>query len=71
MAYKDEILALRDVSFNSIRNIAKNYIMSLPDKEKDEFIIRNRHFFEVQPFYYFDKTNEEEEKKELQGKRDE
>ena len=36
MAYKDEILALRDVSFNSIRNIAKNYIMSLPDKEKDE-----------------------------------
>lgn len=41
------------------------------DKEKDEFIIRNRHFFEVQPFYYFDKTNEEEEKKELQGKRDE
>ena len=41
------------------------------DKEKDEFIIRNRHFFEVQPFYYYDKTNEKEDKKELQGKRDE
>ena len=24
------------------------------DKEKDEFIIRNRHFFEVQPYYYSD-----------------
>ena len=26
------------------------------DKEKDEFIIRNRHFFEVQSFYYRDFT---------------
>ena len=28
------------------------------DKEKEEFIIRNRHFFEIQPFYYYDLTNE-------------
>ena len=26
------------------------------DKEKDEFITRNRHFFEVQPYYYYDLT---------------
>jgi hypothetical protein len=26
------------------------------DKEKDEFIIRNRHYFEVQSFYYRDFT---------------
>lgn len=26
------------------------------DKEKDEFITRNRHFFEVQPFWYSDLT---------------
>ena len=36
MAYKDEISALREVSFNSIRSIAKNYIMSLPDEERNE-----------------------------------
>lgn len=30
------------------------------DKEKDEFIVRNRHFFEVQPYYYSDLTKEEE-----------
>ncbi len=36
------------------------------DKEKDEFITRNRHFFEIQPYYYKDLTgkaisaNEEE-----------
>ena len=40
------------------------------DKEKDEFVIRNRHFFEVQSFWYNDFTNEEEKKKEPQGKRD-
>ena len=26
------------------------------DKEKDEFITRNRHFFEIQPYYYSDLT---------------
>jgi len=41
------------------------------DKEKDEFITRNRHFFEVQPYYFYDLTNEENEKKEKQGLRDE
>ena len=37
------------------------------DKEKDEFIIRNRHFFEVQPYYYYDLTSEEKEEVEPQG----
>ena len=41
------------------------------DKEKDEFITRNRHFFEVQPYYFYDLTNEKDEKKEEQGLRDE
>lgn len=41
------------------------------DKEKDEFITRNRHFFEVQPYYFYDLTNEEDEEKEKQGLRDE
>ena len=41
------------------------------DKEKDEFITRNRHFFEVQPYYFYDLTNEEDEKIEKQGLRDE
>lgn len=41
------------------------------DKEKDEFIVRNRHFFELQPFTYYDLTNEDEKKKEKQGVRDE
>ena len=41
------------------------------DKEKDEFITRNRHFFEVQPYYFYDLTNEEDDKKEKQGLRDE
>lgn len=41
------------------------------DKEKDEFIIRNRHFFEIQTFYYYDLTNEEDKNKELQGPRNE
>ena len=36
MAYKDEISALREISFNSIRSIAKNYIMSLSDEERNE-----------------------------------
>ena len=36
MAYKDEITALREISFNSIRGIAKNYIMSLSDEERNE-----------------------------------
>lgn len=41
------------------------------DKEKDEFITRNRHFFEVQPYYFYDLTNDKDEKKEEQGLRDE
>ena len=41
------------------------------DKEKDEFITRSRHFFEVQPYYYYDLTKEKDEKKEEQGLRDE
>lgn len=41
------------------------------DKEKDEFITRNRHLFEIQTFLYYDYTNEFEDKKEKQGKRDE
>lgn len=41
------------------------------DKEKDEFITRNRHFFEVQPYRYFDLTNVAEKMKETQGLRDE
>lgn len=36
MAYNDEISALREVSFNSIRSIAKNYIMSLSEEERNE-----------------------------------
>lgn len=31
------------------------------DKEKDEFIIRNRHFFEVQPYTYRDMSDEPKE----------
>ena len=41
------------------------------DKEKEEFIIRNRHFFEIQPFYYYDVTTEDKDKKEKEGERDE
>lgn len=41
------------------------------DKEKDEFITRNRHFFEVQAYHYFDLTNEKIENKEPQGFREE
>ena len=41
------------------------------DKEKDEFITRNRHFFEVQPYFFYDLTKGKEEKKEEQGLRDE
>lgn len=32
------------------------------DKEKDEFIIRNRHFFEVQSYYYSDLSGDDKEK---------
>ena len=35
MAYKDDILAIRNVSFNSIRHIAQKYIMSLSEQERD------------------------------------
>lgn len=41
------------------------------DKEKDEFITRNRHFFEIQSYYYYDLTNEDDKIKEQQGERDE
>ena len=41
------------------------------DKEKDEFIVRNRHYFEVQAYHYEDLTNEKEEKKEQRGIRKE
>ena len=37
------------------------------DKEKDEFITRNRHFFEIQSFHYKDLSKEKE--KEQQGRR--
>ena len=36
MAYKDEISTLGEVSFNGIRSIAKDYIMSLSDDERNE-----------------------------------
>lgn len=39
------------------------------DKEKDEFIIRNRHFFEVQSYTYYNLSKEEE--KEYEGLRNE
>jgi hypothetical protein len=39
------------------------------DKEKDEFIIRNRHFFEVQSYTYYNLSKKKEE--ELQGQRNE
>lgn len=36
MAYKDEISAIQNISFDSIRDIAKDYIMSLPEYERNE-----------------------------------
>ena len=39
--------------------------------KKDEFIIRNRHFFEVQPYYYYDLTEEGEEEGEEEKEGDE
>ena len=36
MAYKDEILAIKNISFNSIRHIAQEYIMSLSEQERDD-----------------------------------
>jgi len=41
------------------------------DKEKDEFITRNRHFFEIQKYAYYDLSDEQEEKKQQQGIRTE
>ena len=35
MAYKDEISAIRDISFNNIRLIAQDYIMSLSEQEEN------------------------------------
>ena len=36
MAYRDEILAIRNISFNSIRRIAQEFIMSLPIQERND-----------------------------------
>ena len=36
MAYKDDIFSLWDISFNSIRDVAKKYINSLSDDERNE-----------------------------------
>ena len=36
MAYKDEILAIRNISFNSIRRIAQEFILSLPIQERND-----------------------------------
>jgi hypothetical protein len=47
------------------------FIEKNADKEKDEFITRNRHFFEVQSFTYYDLTSERDENKEAQGCRSE
>ena len=41
------------------------------DKEKDEFITRNRHFFEVQSYLYYDLSDAKETEKQNQGARDE
>ncbi len=41
------------------------------DQEKEEFITRNRHFFEVQPYLYYDLSKERDDRKEPQGFRDE
>ena len=35
MAYKDELLGIQNISFNSIRRIAQDYIMSLSEPEKN------------------------------------
>ena len=34
------------------------------DREKDEFITRNRHFFEIQPYYYYNFSNSPESESE-------
>ena len=36
MAYKDEISAIRNISFNSIRRIAQDYMMSLSEQERND-----------------------------------
>ena len=41
------------------------------DEEKAEFIIRNRHFFEIQQYYYYDLSDAKDNGKEKQGIRDE
>ena len=41
------------------------------DKEKDVFIARNRHFFEIQSYTYSDYSNDNTNKIEPQGRRDE
>lgn len=41
------------------------------DRKRDEFITRNRHFFEVQSYSYYDLTKDADDKKEPQGRRTE
>lgn len=41
------------------------------DEEKAEFIIRNRHFFEIQKYHYYDLSDGKDKEKEKQGVRDE
>lgn len=41
------------------------------DEEKAEFIIRNRHYFEIQQYFYSDLSNGDEKLKEKQGLRNE
>jgi len=36
MAYKDEISAIQNISFNSIRRIARDYIISFPEQERND-----------------------------------
>lgn len=36
MAYKDEISSIRNISFNSIRRIAQDYVMSLTEQERND-----------------------------------
>ena len=36
MAYKDDISAIRNLSFSSIRCIAQDYILSLSEQERND-----------------------------------
>ena len=47
------------------------FIEKNADTERDEFITRYRHFFEVQSYYYYDLTNNEGKCKKQQGTEEE